>query len=257
MPPFNYKPPAGGPVRQTKPATPAAPTMSLEDAIAEYQKNNAVSGEAFTAMVPYLQQRGYNVTMTTRAGNTAASRDHLVDDQGRVFDLMQDSDGTAPKWRLGFVGGDYTGNVVGKDGAFVGFNDWRSTLGSTSSPAAPGAAPTVLGSGSKDSEYLAGVSPEVRQQLIDSRPKRVNPFNEQNRNEWKAWQASVKAAGTSAVATAKYQTQVKAASDPIAAANAAASRQRAKGARGGRGSTILAGFNPGVPRTAATTLGGR
>lgn len=221
----------GAPATASSP--PTAPTMPLDQAIADYQKKNPYTSESFAGLFTHLQSQGYSVARATHGNGTLPSDDALVDSTGAVYDLSSDSSG-ARAWTLNKLGGsgyEANRNVIGADGKFVPFSAWSTSLGSTptspsgSTPSAPAA--TVLGAsrpGVGGAGYQRGM--RARQAAGVTTP-----------------------AGPGALPTST--------SDPYAAAYAAASRRRNAGRGMGRQGTILGGFGGGTPTTQRSVLGGR
>lgn len=83
----------------------AAPTMSFQDAVAQYQQANTVSTQSYEGLFPYLQNLGFQVERPTHAGGTLQSDDKIVNSQtGEVFDLISDVGGPSQGWTFGASG---------------------------------------------------------------------------------------------------------------------------------------------------------
>lgn len=209
--------------------------MSLQDAIADYQRRNPYSPAAFDALFADLTSKGFQVARTTHAGNTKASADALVDSSGRVYDLVFNSDNApgagAPKWVLNDAGTYDPGRkVVGPDGTFIGFSDWTAQLGVTPKPS--GGGPT-----GGNATALGGGRPNMN--LPGGYRKGPRPYR------------PPKPTNTGTPTPSGPNTTSDA--DMYAAAYSAQNRTRQKN-RGGRQATILGGFGGGRPATRPATL---
>lgn len=79
--------------------------MSFQDAIAQYQRQNAVSTQSYEGLFPYLQNLGFKVERPTHAGGTLASDDKIVNSAtSEVFDLISDVGGPSQGWTYGTAG---------------------------------------------------------------------------------------------------------------------------------------------------------
>lgn len=209
------------------------PTMSLNDAIADYQKKNGASKDSFSALVPHLNSLGYNVSFATHGANgELRSDDAIVDDTGKVWDLLVDADGTNPTWYIGDKGTyDATRRVVGGDGTSQTFEEWQKAIGGTTPPGtttAPGATAPPSRPTPGPSYTKAGMA-------------------------YAAGQRSSKGKVVTGTAVPRGSTG---STGSTASASAAQSRVRQKSRNQGRSSTVLAGFGGGAPLTKpATVLG--
>lgn len=241
--PITRRPPAGTVLGATTTSSSSSsstgsrptPTMSLNDAIADYQKKNGASKDSFSALVPHLNSLGYNVSFATHGANgELRSDDAIVDDTGKVWDLLVDADGTNPTWYIGDKG-TYESNrrVVGNDGTSQTFEEWQKAVGGTTAPGstpAPGAtAPT-------------------------SRPT-PGPSYTKAGMAYAAGQRSSKGKVVTGTAVPRGSTGAGG-TGSTASAGAAQSRVRQKSRNQGRSSTVLAGFGGGAPLVKpATVLG--
>lgn len=90
--------------------TAAAPTLSFNDAVTQYQQSHAVSAESYTGLYTYLQGLGFQVERPTHAGGTLQSDDKIVNSQtGEVFDLIYNVGGADQRWTFGSSGYWYDG----------------------------------------------------------------------------------------------------------------------------------------------------
>lgn len=109
-----------------------APTQSLEEAISQYQRDNAYNSGTFENLVPYLNKQGYNVAFATHGVNgSLRSDDAIVTNDGRVLDLVIDV-GPNGKWALNGKG-TYEANrpVMTSAGQSQLFSDWSKATGGT------------------------------------------------------------------------------------------------------------------------------
>lgn len=229
----------------------ATPSKPLKDWLAEYQRTNPYSPDAFNRLFTEAQKAGYNVARTTHANNTLASNDALVDSSGAVYDLVFNSDNApgagTPNWTLN-PAGSYDPNraIVGPDGKFIKYSDWAKQYqsGGSGTPPADTGQPasgtsqsqTVLGQGAPSGAASGAAA-------------------------WAAMRFGKKTGDRIAanLATARGSSSPGAPpspGNPYEAAAAAAARSRMTAQRGGRRSTILGGFGSGAPSTRpATVLG--
>lgn len=121
------------------PSQPTTPTMPIEQAIAQYQAQNAASVDAFSGIVPYLSQQGYQVAYATHGPNgSLRSDDAIVSANGTVYDLLIDRESPNPRWAVNNAGTyDPTRPVMGADGTASSYADWSQSVGGTASPRTP------------------------------------------------------------------------------------------------------------------------